>query len=55
MLFHQYEMFKMNNNKPINEMTTHFMHIINQLKALGKLYTNVEMFKKILESLTKVW
>ena len=36
-------------------MTTRFMHIINQLKALGKRYTNAEMVRKILRSLYKDW
>ena len=36
----------------IDEMTTRFMHIINQLKALGKRYSNVEMVRKILRSLS---
>ena len=37
----------------IDEMTTRFVHIINKLKALGKKYTNAEMVKKILRSLSK--
>ena len=31
------------------------MHIINQLKALGKRYSNAEMVRKILRSLSKTW
>ena len=38
MLVHQYEMFKMNENESIDEMTTHFMCIINQLNSFGKLF-----------------
>ena len=41
-------MFIKNENKSINEMTTCFVHIISQLKALGKIYSNAEMVKKIL-------
>ena len=37
----------------ISEMTTRFMHIINQLKALGKRYSNPEMVRKIIRSLSK--
>ena len=37
----------------IDEMTTRFMHIINQLKVLGKRYTNAEIVIKILRSLSK--
>ena len=39
----------------IDELTTRFMHIINQLKALGKRYTDVEMVRKILRSQSKAW
>ena len=55
MLVHQYEMFKMLEYENIDEMTTRFMHIINQLKALGKKYTNAKMMRKILRSLSKAW
>ena len=55
MLVHQYEMFKMLEHENIDEMTTRFMHIINQLKALGIRYTNAEMVRKILRSLSKAW
>ena len=53
MLVHQYEMFKMLDYENIDEMTTRFMHVINQLKALGKVYLNAKMVKKILRSLSK--
>ena len=46
MLFHQYEIFKMLEHKNIDEMTTRFMHIINQLKALAKKYSNAEIVRK---------
>ena len=36
MLVHQYKMFKMLEHDNIDEMTTRFMHIINQLKTLAK-------------------
>ena len=52
-LVHQYEMFKMLEHENIDKMTTSFMHIINQLKALGKRYTNAKMVRKILRSLSK--
>ena len=55
MLVNQYEMFKMLEYENIDEMTTRFMHIINQLKALGKRYSNAEMVRKILRSLSKAW
>ena len=52
-LVHQYEMFEMLEHENVDEMTTRFMHMINQLKALGKRYTNAEMVRKILRSLSK--
>ena len=55
MLVHQYEMVKMLEHENIDEMTTRFMNIINQLKALGKRYNNVEIVRKILRSLSKAW
>ena len=39
----------------IDDMTIRFMHIINQLKALGKRYSNVEMVRQILRSQFKAW
>ena len=48
-------MFKMLEHENIDEMTTRFMDIINQLKALGKRYTNAKMVRKILRSLSKAW
>ena len=55
MLVHQYEMFKMLEHENIDDMTTRFMNIINQLKMLRKRYSNVEMVKKILRNLSKAW
>ena len=48
-------MFKMLEHENIDEMTTRFMHIINQLKALGKRYTNAEIVRKILRSTSKAY
>ncbi|KAA3479754.1 Retrovirus-related Pol polyprotein from transposon TNT 1-94 [Gossypium australe] len=36
-------------------MSNRFTHIINCLKALGKIYPNKEMVKKMLNSLPKYW
>ena len=55
MLIHQYEMLKMLKHENIDQMITRFMYIINQLKPLGKRYTNAKMVKKILRSLSKAW
>ena len=55
MLVYQHEMFKMLDHENIYDMITRFMHIINQLKALGKRYSNANMVRKILRSLSKAW
>ena len=48
MLVHQYEISKMLKYENIDN-TTRFMHIINQVKALGKRYSNAEMVRKNLK------
>ena len=48
-------MFKILEHDNIDDMTTKLMHIINQLKALRKRYSNAEMVTKILRSLSKAW
>ena len=42
-------------NKIIFEMFTKFTDIINGLKSLGKVYTNVKMVRKILRCLPINW
>ena len=54
-LVHKYELFKIETNKIIFEMFTRFIDIINVLKSLSKLYTNVEMVRKILRCLPRSW
>ena len=48
-------MSKMLEHENIDEMKTRFMYIINQLEMLGKRYTNAEVVRKILRSLSKAW
>ncbi|XP_057496707.1 uncharacterized protein LOC130781518, partial [Actinidia eriantha] len=55
MLVHKYELFKMESSETISEMFTRFTDIINGLKSLGKVYTNVEMVRKILRCLPRSW
>lgn len=55
MLVRKYELFSMMPEESISEMFTRFTDIINSLKALGKVYTNVEHVRKILWSLPKKW
>ena len=42
-------------NKIISEMFTRFTFIINSLKSLAKVYTNVKMVRKILRCLPRSW
>ena len=42
-------------NETISQMFTRFTDIINGLKSLGKIYTNVEMVRKILRCLPRSW
>ena len=51
-LVHRFELFKMKENETIGEMFTRFTDITNSLIGLGKTYTQVEMVRKILRSLT---
>jgi len=53
MFVHQYELFKTQPDETIKEMFTRFTDITNNLKSLGKTYTNVEMVRKILRCLPK--
>ena len=55
MLVHEYELFVMNKDENISEMSTRFTNIVNYLKSLGKIYTNEENVRKILRSLPKKW
>ena len=53
MLVHKYELFKMEHDESITEMFTHFTDIINDLKNLGKSYSNSDLVRKILRSLPR--
>jgi len=53
MFIHQYKLFKMQPGETIKEMFTQFTDITNNLKSLGKTYTNEEMVRKILHCLPK--
>ena len=54
-LVHKYELFKMIEDESIDEMISRFTVIINDLKSLGKEFTNQENVRKVLRSLPKVW
>ena len=54
-LVHKYELFKMKQNEPIEEMFTRFSEITNSLQTLGKGYSQSDIVRKILRSLTPEW
>jgi len=53
MFVHQYELFRMQPDETVKEMFIRFTDITNNLKSLGKTYTNEEMVRKILCCLHK--
>ena len=55
MLVSEYESFKMKNDASISNMYARLTILTNGLKSLGKSYTEYEIVKKILRSLTSVW
>ena len=54
-LVSEYELFMMKSNESISEMFARFMVIVNGLKALGKEYTDADLVRKILRSLSSIW
>ncbi|VFQ69027.1 unnamed protein product [Cuscuta campestris] len=54
-LTHEYELFRMKENEKIDEMFERFSKIVNDLHALKKTYTDKELVRKILRSLTPEW
>ncbi|VFQ79754.1 unnamed protein product [Cuscuta campestris] len=54
-LTHEYELFSMKENEKIEEMFERFSNIINPLNLLGKTYTNRELVRKVLRSLSPKW
>ncbi|KAA3477076.1 UBN2 domain-containing protein [Gossypium australe] len=50
-----FELFKIKSRESIKEMFNIFTDIINGLKSLGKAYSNKQMMKKLLNSLSKEW
>ena len=51
MLVHKYKLFKMEPTESITSMYTRFKDIVNNLKNLGKVYTDADLCRKILRSL----
>ncbi|VFQ68974.1 unnamed protein product [Cuscuta campestris] len=54
-LTHEYELFCMKENEKIDDMFKQFSKIVNDLHALKKTYTDKELVRKILRSLTPEW
>ncbi|VFQ96181.1 unnamed protein product [Cuscuta campestris] len=54
-LTQEYEMFRMKEGEKIDDMFDRFSKIINDLHALKKTYTNKDLMRKILRSLTPEW
>ena len=54
-LVHKYELFKIEPHETIGDMFIRFTEIINELKSLGKDYSNSDLICKILRSLSKAW
>ncbi|VFQ70056.1 unnamed protein product [Cuscuta campestris] len=54
-LTQEYEMFRMKEGEKIDDMFDRFSKIINDLHALKKTYTNKDLVRKILRSLTPEW
>jgi gag-polypeptide of LTR copia-type/Zinc knuckle len=51
----EYELFKANPGEEIKDVSRRFNTIINNLQALGKVYTNKDIVNKMLNSLPKEW
>ncbi|VFQ65995.1 unnamed protein product [Cuscuta campestris] len=54
-LTQEYEMFRIKEGDKIDDMFDRFSKIINDLHALKKTYTNKDLVRKILRSLTPEW
>ncbi|VFQ91641.1 unnamed protein product [Cuscuta campestris] len=54
-LTQEYEMFKMKEHEKIDDMFDRFSKIVNDLHALKKTYTDRDLVRKILRSLTSEW
>jgi len=48
LLLRKYELFEMNDKETVMDMYTHFTHITNELKSVGKSFTTEELVRKIL-------
>lgn len=51
----EYELFRMEPNESIKNMQTRFIHIKNNLRTLGKTFSNEDMINKVLRCLDRNW
>ena len=54
-LLHDFKLFRMQPSKTIGDMYTRFMDVVNNLRVLGKSFSNFDLISKILRSLPKRW
>ena len=52
-LIYKYKLFKKEPNESISGMYTRFIDIVNNLKNLGKSYTDFKLYRKVLRSLPR--
>ena len=55
LLVSEYEAFKMKQDESISDMFSRLTILTNGLKSLGKSYSEYEIVRKILKSLTSAW
>ena len=48
LLITEHEMFRMRNDESISDMFARLIQLINHLKALGKMYIDTELVRKVL-------
>jgi len=51
----KFELFEMGDRETVMDMYTHFTHVTNELKSLGKSFTTEELVRKILRFLPHSW
>lgn len=54
-LCQEYELFRIQPQKSIINLHKRFVHLTNHFMALGKTFSNDEMYLKVLKSLTRTW
>ena len=54
-LLHDFELFRMQPSETIGDLYTRSTDVVNNLRALGKCFSDFELVNKILRSLNKSW